>query len=320
MTTLITGGCGAIGSVVVNVLKKRYPERTFVVLDALTYAGNKDHIEPPFDNFKFYHGNICDASFVAYVLETEQPEYILHLAAETHVDQSFGNSFKFTETNVFGTHTLLECVRKCSSVKCFLHMSTDEVYGSVQDGETCSESCIFAPSNPYSATKAAAEMLCHAYWKSFGLPIVVVRCNNAISRYQHEEKLIPKVIECLRTGKKIPVHGKGLAKRTFIHANDITDALDIILHSGCHGGQVFNIGSDTEYSVLEVIEHIVNKVKAPKEFILDEWVEFVSDRAFQDYRYCVDSSALRKLGWKEKMSFDDALTDLLGDSVANRIV
>lgn len=311
MTTLITGGCGAIGSVVVNVLKRRYPARRFVVLDALTYAGKKEHIEPPFDNFRFYHGNICDASFVAYVLETEKPEYIIHLAAETHVDQSFGNSFKFTETNVLGTHVLLECVRNNPSLKCFLHMSTDEVYGSVNDGEACRENCIFAPSNPYSATKAAAEMLCHAYWKSFGMPIVIVRCNNAISKYQHEEKLIPKVIQCIRNGEKIPVHGKGLAKRTFIHANDITNALDIILNANCPKGSVFNIGSDTEYRVIDVIETIVRRMKAPKEFVLNDWVEYVTDRAFQDYRYSVDSTALRKLGWKEQMTFDDALTDLL---------
>lgn len=313
MTTLITGACGAIGSVVVNVLKDRYPDRRFVVIDALTYAGRKEHIQPPFDNYAFYYGNICDSSFVTYVLNAEEPKYIIHLAAETHVDQSFGNSFKFTETNVFGTHVLLECARKYGKLECFLHMSTDEVYGSVEDGETCSDTTLIAPSNPYSASKAAAEMMCHAYWKSFKIPIVIIRCNNAISPYQHEEKLIPRTIACIRNGQRVPVHGKGEAKRTFIHAKDITNALDIIMQHTLEThayGKIYNIGSTFEYSVMDVIRIILKKMKGANAN-LEDWVEYVPDRPFQDYRYSVDATELQNLGWKEEVAFEQAIDELL---------
>jgi len=307
-TVLITGGCGAIGSCVVNYLKKTYTDTRFVNIDSITYCARKENIEEPYDNYILYEGDICNVDFVRYIFKQEKPSLVIHLAAETHVDQSFGNSFRFTQTNIMGTHTLLECIRHIGGVKLFIHMSTDEVYGSVNDDEICTENSMFAPSNPYSATKAGAEMLCHAFIKSFQLPIIIVRCNNAISPYQHNEKLIPHCIDCILNNKRITVHGEGKAKRTFIHGTDIAKALDIIAHKGIIE-QIYNIGTKMEYDVLTVIQEILLLMK-PYDSYLD-WIKYVPDRAFQDYRYSIDSTELNKLGWKDEISFKDAINDVI---------
>lgn len=309
---LVTGGCGAIGSEVINHLMANYPDMSIVNLDALTYAGREENIEARYsDNYKFVFGDICDERQVSYLLDTERPDTIVHLAAETHVDNSFGNSFHFTKTNVMGTHVLLESVRrymeKNSDFRLFLHMSTDEVYGSVDDQEPArQEDSLFCPSNPYSASKAAAEMLCHAYHKSFKLPIIITRCNNAVSKYQHPEKLIPNTVRCVQAGSKVPVHGQGLSKRTFIHAYDIADALATIMDKGVVGG-VYNIGTNQERTVLEVIAAVLSELR-PGEPV-EDWVVFVPDRPFQDYRYSIDTSALKALGWSERVTFEEAIRD-----------
>jgi dTDP-glucose 4,6-dehydratase len=313
-TTLVTGGCGAIGSEVINRLKALHLDIQFVNLDLLTYAGKQENIEQPFDNYIFENGDIRDPEKVKEVLQKYKPKYIIHLAAETHVDNSFGNSFVFTSTNVYGTHVLLECVREYVSLggglEKFVHMSTDEVYGSVGDDEEAKyENSLFAPSNPYAATKAAAEMLCHAYLKSWGIPIVIARCNNAISKYQNEEKLIPKIIACMLKGEKIPVHGKGQSKRVFIHAFDIADALWTMIEKGIVG-DIYNIGTSMEYSVMEVIRCILH-IMGYGGGELENHIEYVPDRVFQDYRYFIDSSALRQLGWSEKIGFEEAVKNVL---------
>jgi dTDP-glucose 4,6-dehydratase len=310
---LVTGGCGAIGSEVLNRLKLKYPNTTFLNLDALTYAGKEEHIEPPYNNYKFVYGNICDDKLISYVLNSEKPDGVIHFAAETHVDNSFGNSFQFTKTNIFGTHVLLECVRQYilqgNHFHMFLHMSTDEVYGSVDDNEpACSENSLHQPSNPYSATKAGAEMLCHAYQKSFHLPIIIVRCNNAISKYQNDEKLIPQAILRIKNGEKVKIHGAGNSKRTFVHAYDIADAMDVIMHFGING-KIYNIGTDAEFTVLETVETILS-IMRPGE-ALSDWVEHVDDRAFQDYRYYIDATALKQLGWQDQISFRNAITSVV---------
>jgi dTDP-glucose 4,6-dehydratase len=305
---LITGGCGAIGSCVVNYLKKTYSETRFVNVDAITYCARRENIEEPAPNYILYEGDICNVDFIRYIFKVEQPSLVIHLAAETHVDQSFGNSFRFTQTNIMGTHTLLECIRYIGGVELFIHMSTDEVYGSVDDGEICTEKSMFAPSNPYSATKAGAEMLCHAFMKSFHLPIIIVRCNNAISPYQHSEKLIPQCVDCILNNRKINIHGEGKAKRTFIHATDIAKALDIIANKG-ENEAIYNIGTTMEYDVIAVVSEILSQMKPDESF--EDWVNYVPDRAFQDYRYSIDSTALRNLGWCDEISFKDAITDVI---------
>ena len=308
-TILITGGCGAIGSCVINTLKNLYPNSLFINLDALTYAGNPNNIIPS-DNYKFIKGNICDNDIVSYVYKTFQPNIVIHLAAETHVDNSFGNSFQFTKTNVFGTHVMLECARQYRDnggpLEVFLHMSTDEVYGSVDETctEPCNENSLLLPSNPYSASKSGAEMIANAYVKSFKLPVVIIRCNNAVSPFQYPEKLIPKTIQRILQGEKVPVHGKGASLRTFIDACDIARALDIVITKGTIGN-VYNIGSDREYNVLQVISIILNIMKPGEK--LEDWVEYVQDRAFQDHRYWIDDKVLKALGWSQTISFEESI-------------
>lgn len=304
---MFTGGCGAIGSVMLNYFIGKYPSTRFVNLDALTYAGKASNITPA-PNYTLYHGSITDPVIVDYILQTEEPDILIHLAAETHVDNSFGNSFAFTETNLKGTHTLLECACKYNKLQKFMHMSTDEVYGSIPDGAKSANerNSLLAPSNPYSASKAAAEMLCHAYAQSFKLPIIILRCNNAISPFQHEEKLIPRVIKCIRTNTPIPVHGKGEAKRTFIDARDIASAFDMVMTKGAIN-TTYNIGTEEEYSVMQVIEYI-RKTIAPA---TPPSIQYVQDRAFQDYRYSVDTTELKQLGWEPKISFAKAIQNVI---------
>jgi dTDP-glucose 4,6-dehydratase len=311
MKILITGGCGAIGSVVLEYMLKKYNSESCLIinLDAQTYSANNYHIQfLKLPNYKFIKGNICDGDLVDFILDTYKPQIIIHLAAETHVDNSFNNSIKFTETNVIGTHTLLECAKKYNNLERFIHMSTDEVYGSVNNEQICKENSMFAPSNPYSATKAAAEMLCHAYIKSFNLPIIVVRCNNVSSPFQHKEKLIPHIITQLLSNNKVNIHGKGLSKRTFIDAYDIASALDIILING-ENEEIYNIGTDLEFTVLEVVEKIKNILK-PKDNI-DEIITYIPDRLYQDYRYSIDSNKLINLGWERKINFDDSIKKVI---------
>jgi dTDP-glucose 4,6-dehydratase len=304
---LLTGCAGCIGSCIINTLTILYPNTKFINLDVLTYAANPKNINNV-PNYQFVKGNICDADMVSYVFDTYRPNIILHLAAESHVDNSFGNSLKFTHTNVIGTHTLLECARQYrdngGELELFLHFSTDEVFGSADGDKPCDENSLLLPSNPYAASKAAAEMICQAYIKSFKLPIIIVRCNNAVSPYQFPEKLIPKTIQRILNDEKIPVHGDGSSLRTFIDAEDIAYALDVIISKGTIG-QIYNIGSDQEYTVLNVIKIILNILK-PEEKI-ENCIEFVEDRAFQDKRYWIDDRILRDLGWTPKINFLDSI-------------
>ena len=314
-TILFTGGCGAMGSVMVNYFIEKYPATRFINLDLLTYCGHDTNIINA-SNYKLYKGNICNTELVKTILDIEQPTCIIHLAAETHVDSSFGNSMRFTETNVLGTHNLLECVKSYGKIKLFLHMSTDEVYGSVGLDDCLKEDANFAPSNPYAATKVGAEMICYSYKYSFNLPIVITRCNNIISPFQDQEKLIPKCIHSLQNNELIPVHGDGSSLRTFIDARDVANAIEfIVLNSHNSSSWIYNIGTNTqhEFSVLEVVKHIISiKEKINYDEInVNKYIKFVEDRPFQDKRYCVDSSLLRHLGWCEKYSFHDSLNNLI---------
>lgn len=307
---LVTGGCGAIGNHVVRVLADRLPRGTEVVnLDLLTYAASRPADGELPSNVRLEVGDICDAARVLQVLRAHRPHTVVHLAAETHVDASFGNSYAFTRTNVLGTHTLLECCREYvaggGELRRFLHMSTDEVYGAVSDGQQSHEGSLLAPSNPYAASKAAAEMLCHAYLKSFRLPVVVLRCNNAISLWQHEEKLVPRAIADISEGRPVPVHGDGSSRRTFVYGDDIAVAILAVMSRG-QVGAVYNIGSEEELSVLEVIAAVLRRLRGGGER-LQGWVRHVPDRPFQDTRYSVDTTALRALGWAPQVGFHEAL-------------
>lgn len=254
---LITGGAGFIASHVVDLFCEKYRHYKVVVIDSLQYCASLKNLENVrnLNSFKFVEGDIRSADLVRHILLQENIDTIMHFAAETHVDNSFGNSFSFTETNVLGTHVLLEACRLLPSVKRFIHVSTDEVYGesSFLAGTSNVEAAALTPTNPYSATKAAAEMLVTAYGTSYNLPYIITRGNNVYGPRQYPEKAIPKFIHLLRRQRKIPIHGSGTALRSYMHARDAASAFDCVLHRG-KIQNVYNIGAHEERSVLSVAE------------------------------------------------------------------
>lgn len=302
---LVTGGCGFIGSNVLNYMIEKYPTYMFFNIDKLDYCASEENIKCR-ENYKFIYGNICDSHLVRYVLEKHNIDSIIHFAAQTHVDNSFGNSLQFTQDNVVGTHVLLECAKDYGKLKKFLHMSTDEVYGEVEiDHEGCDEKALLNPTNPYSATKAAAEFLCRAYYQSFKLPVVIVRGNNVYGPNQYPEKLIPKFIKLLSENKKCTIQGTGETRRNFIHTYDVASAIDIIYHEGAINN-IYNIGSKNEYSVNEIYTKLCLLMnKDPKENYV-----YVEDRNFNDYRYAIDTKKLKELGWSETKDFETELKKL----------
>ncbi|KAK9763295.1 hypothetical protein K7432_010158 [Basidiobolus ranarum] len=303
---LITGGAGFIGSYVVRKLVILYPEYYIVNVDLLDYCGSLKSLEliEKAPNYTFIRGDITSSDFMNFILREKQIDTIIHLAAQTHVDNSFGDSFEFTKNNVMGTHVLLEAA-KVNNVQRFIHVSTDEVYGEVsRSSPDCHEESILAPSNPYSATKAAAECLVKAYHKSFGLPTIITRSNNVYGPYQYPEKICSKFICSLVNNKKCFIHGDGSNSRRYLYAADVADALDLILHNG-EIGEVYNIGSQFEITNLKLAHNLVEQFH-PQDSS-QEYLEFVQDRAFNDKRYAVDSSKLEKLGWSPRTPFDFGL-------------
>jgi dTDP-glucose 4,6-dehydratase len=222
---------------------------------------------------------------------------IIHFAAQSHVDNSFDNSLQYTTDNVMGTHVLLQASKEYGKIKKFLHFSTDEVYGEVDlEHPGCHEKSLLNPTNPYAATKAAAEFLVRSYYHSFKLPVVIVRCNNVYGPNQYPEKLIPKFIKLLKEGKKLTIHGKGDTRRNFIWAEDVAIATELIFNKGVLN-EVYNIGTTQEFSVMDVAKLLIDKLTDDK--ILENHIEFVEDRPFNDFRYSVDTTLLKSLGWEE---------------------
>lgn len=246
-TILITGGAGFIASYVSRHFVCQYPEYMIVVFDKLDYCASLNNLESlkTHPNFVFEQGDITDADRVMAVLNAYKVDTIMHFAAQSHVDLSFGNSFSFTKNNVIGTHVLLECA-KTAQIKLFLHVSTDEVYGEVSPTDPdLLETAILCPTNPYSASKAAAEMLVNAYSKSFKLPVMIVRSNNVYGPHQFPEKVIPKFVSLLKRGRKMILHGDGSPTRKYLFGSDAAEAFDTIFHKGIEG-EIYNIGSYEE--------------------------------------------------------------------------
>jgi dTDP-glucose 4,6-dehydratase len=229
----------------------------------------------------------------------------MHFAAQSHVDLSFGNSYTFTHNNVMGTHVLLECANTLK-VKRFIHVSTDEVYGEVETGAAdLMETALLCPTNPYAASKAAAEMLVNAYYKSFKLPVIIVRSNNVYGPHQFPEKVIPKFTCLLNRGRKMILHGDGSPTRRYLFAGDAADAFDTIFHKG-EVGQIYNIGSMDEVPNKELCGLLLDQFGIPRSD-WDKWVEHTHDRPFNDMRYAVDAAKLTKLGWTQKTPFSKGL-------------
>jgi len=304
---LVTGGAGFIASHVVIRLVQKHPEYKVVCLDKVDYCSSLRNLDEVANcpNFKFIKGNICSADLIRYVLQQEKIDTIIHAAAQTHVDNSFGNSFAFTENNVLGTHVLLESA-KLAGIKRFIHVSTDEVYGSsYQDELARTEGDVLEPTNPYAATKAAAEAIARSYWFSFKMPVIVTRGNNVFGPHQYPEKVIPKFIRRMMNKMPVCIHGDGSNSRHFIYVGDVAAAFDTILHSGVDG-EVYNIGCDDELTNLEVAERLVRAL-VPNCASTTEHIEFVEDRPFNDVRYYINSGKLMALGWKPEVSFDEGL-------------
>jgi len=299
---LVTGGCGFIGSNFLNYMVNKYSEMSFHNVDKMDYCASHENLLcRHLENYHFYKCDINDKNFVDYLLESNEIDTIVHFAAQSHVDNSFDNSLQYSLDNVLGTHTLLDCTKRYGKIGRFIHISTDEVYGEVDmEHPGCQERSILNPTNPYAATKAAAEMLVNSYHHSYNLPVIITRGNNVYGPNQYPEKLIPKFIKLLSEDKKMTIHGNGLTRRNFVHAYDVAKAIEIIIQNG-EIGEIYNIGTKNEYSVIEIAKMILKKYK-PGENI-DNWVEFVNDRPFNDFRYAINSEKLENLGWKEEIEF-----------------
>jgi len=237
-------------------------------------------------------------------MTTHNIDTVLNFAASSHVDNSFGNSMSFTRNNVLGTHNLLECARVYGKIEKFIHVSTDEVYGEVKDSQA--EEAMLNPTNPYAATKAAAEFIAKSYLLSFGLPVIITRGNNVYGKYQYPEKLIPRFSMLLTLNQKLTIQGTGKNTRTFIHANDVAKGFETVLMKG-YIGEIYNIGCRDEHAVLNIAERLVKQLK-PNDS-LESWLTTVKDRDFNDTRYDIDCSKLHALGWKPVIPFEEGLKE-----------
>mmetsp|Transcript_31818 Transcript_31818/g.53462 ORF Transcript_31818/g.53462 Transcript_31818/m.53462 type:complete len:357 (+) Transcript_31818:98-1168(+) len=306
-TILLTGGAGFIAGHVTLRLVKKYPQYKVIVLDKLDYCSSVKNFEAlkGCSNFKFVKGDITSPDLVNYLLKSENIDTIMHFAAQTHVDNSFGNSFEFTMNNIYGTHVLLESARVVGGIKRFIHVSTDEVYGESSVGMDSGnhEQHPLEPTNPYAATKAGAEMLVKAYHTSYKLPIITTRGNNVYGPQQYPEKLVPKFILLAKKGQlPLPIHGDGMACRSYLYVDDVAAAFDAILHKGVVG-EIYNVGTTAERNVRSVAEDIC------KHFSLDpsKALNNVEDRQFNDQRYFLETSKLAELGWKAEVEWEDGL-------------
>lgn len=314
MKILVTGGAGFIGSNFILYWIKNHPEDSIVNFDKLTYAGNLENLKSieKNQNYKFVHGDICDTESVKKILEGI--EVVVHFAAETHVDRSIAEPSDFVKTNVLGTQVLLDAALK-SDIKRFHHISTDEVFGSLnlEDKSKFSERTNYDPRSPYSASKAGSDHLVNAYFHTYNLPITISNCSNNYGPYQFPEKLIPLAITNLLEDKKVPVYGDGLYVRDWLYVEDHCRAIDLILQNG-KVGETYCVGGLTQdINNLEIIKKILKIMDKD-----ENSVEFVKDRPGHDRRYAVDWSKIRiELGWQPLHNFDDWLEETINWYKAN---
>ena len=301
MKLLVTGGCGFIGSNFIRHIIRKYPDYEIINLDALTYSGNLENQRDikKEKRYRFVHGRIDDVDLVMDVLG--KVDYVVNFAAETHVDRSIHDAQPFILTNILGTHILLEGART-SSIKKFIHISTDEVYGTLEEKGKFTEETLLSPNSPYAASKASGDMLAHAYHKTYGLPVVIVRPSNNYGYYQFPEKFIPLMITNLLLGKEVPVYGKGENIRDWLFVEDSCSAIDMVMHNG-RAGEVYNAGGDSEVRNIELTRKVLAIMGKGEEHI-----KFVKDRPGHDYRYALDNSKIeRELQWRPSVRIDEGL-------------
>lgn len=313
---LITGGAGFIGSHLVQLLVKRYPDYHIINLDKLTYAGNLENLKDIEDapNYTFIKGDILDADFLHELFAVHQIDGVIHLAAESHVDRSIDAPLAFIETNIVGTAQLLNAARQAWqedwSGKLFYHVSTDEVYGSLGETGYFTETTAYDPRSPYSASKAASDHLVRAYYHTYGLPVVLSNCSNNYGPFQFPEKLIPLMINNIRHGKALPVYGDGSNIRDWLWVGDHVEAIDKIFHGG-RVGETYNIGGHNERKNLELVEalcDVVDELLQKPAGTSRQLITFVKDRPGHDQRYAIDAAKLKaELDWEPTVSVEEGL-------------
>ncbi len=316
MRLLVTGCCGFIGSNFVNYYFDNNPESLIVNLDAMYYCASENNINEHVRKSERYHfvkGNLCSFDLIANILEIYKIDIVIHFAAQSHVQNSFDNALQYTHDNVVGTHTLLEACRKYGKIEKFIHISTDEVYGEsmlTENEEKKHEGSVLCPTNPYAATKAAAELIAKSYYHSFKMPIIITRGNNVYGPNQYPEKLIPRFIQQLLQDKQVTIQGDGSNVRAFLHVNDVCSALKLILEKG-QIGEIYNIGSDDhhEYTVTQVAHILIEKITGTKDY--DKWISYIEDRPFNDKRYYISNQKVKDLGWTIDINFDKGVDELI---------
>lgn len=307
MSILITGGAGFIGSHFVR--RMIYQGKRLVVLDKLTYAGNLENLKDVIDDsktsqqFKFYKGDICNQELVEHIFSEESIDTLINFAAESHVDRSISSAGNFIDTDMKGVFVLLEASRRFS-VKKFIQISTDEVYGTAYQG-AFKETDALNPSNPYSASKAGGDRLAYAYWVTYRLPIIITRASNNYGPNQHPEKFIPLFITNALEDKELPLYGDGKQMRDWVHVEDHCAAIDFLMGYGKEG-EVYNIGGGNERYNIDTAHLILDELKKPRSLI-----EHVKDREGHDRRYALDCSKLISLGWKPQIKFENGLKDTI---------
>lgn len=304
MKLLVTGGAGFIGSHFIRHLLAKYPDYQIINLDKLTYAGNRENCQDYAENrrYRFVKGDIASPGLVDSL--AKDVDIIVNIAAETHVDNSIEGPAIFLQTNVIGTQVLLEAAKKYGHRR-YIQVSTDEVYGDVLEGSFV-ETDRLKPSNPYSASKASAELLCMAYHRTYGTPVLISRCSNNYGSHQYPEKLIPLFIKKLLSGQKVPLYGDGMNVRDWLHVKDHCEALDLILHEG-KIGHTYNVTANEEYSNKDITLKMLNSLG-----LSEDRIDYVTDRPGHDLRYSVDASKIKsELGWKPKIDFEQGFAEMV---------
>lgn len=306
MTIVVTGGAGFIGANFIFYIMKKYPDYRIICIDKLTYAGNVITLDPVMHSkhFKFFKVDICDRNEIYKIFQIENPDIVINFAAESHVDRSINNPKIFFETNIGGTAVLLDACRKYK-VKRFHQVSTDEVYGDLpldRPDLLFSEKNPIRASSPYSASKASADLLVLAYFRTYGLPVTISRCSNNYGPYQFPEKLIPLMTLNAIEDKTLPVYGNGINIRDWLYVEDHCRAIDFIIHKGI-SGEVYNVGGNNEKRNIDIVKLICQKLNKSEDIIT-----YVKDRKGHDLRYAIDSSKIQEnLGWKPEVEFEDGI-------------
>ena len=302
---LVTCAAGFIGSNYAEFMVNKHPEYNIIVFDKLTYAGNMDNLKNVQDKITFVQGDICSFEKVTETFEKYNIDAVVHFAAESHVDNSIKTPFIFTQTNILGTHTLLEVAKRIwgeGSTNKFVHISTDEVYGTLGENGYFTEKSPIKPNSPYSASKAGSDLIALAYHETFKMNVSVTNCSNNYGPYQHNEKLIPHMIKLALNDENLPVYGQGLNIRDWLYVEDHCEAIDLVLHNG-KAGERYNIGGHNEKRNIEIVKLILKYLGKPESLIT-----YVKDRKGHDYRYAIDPTKIKnELGWEPKTKFEDGI-------------